>query len=638
MFKTSFLVRLVLIVSLFVSCSKTPITGTYEKNQSLPFGEIKPKGWIYNQISRDLDVGITGNFDKIGKTVNYELFVNSNRESDKKYDGLKCWWSGEHEGYWKDAVLRGALLTENPKYKKRAVEWMDAILSNIDDSGYIGIYGVDSRYNHKGENGELWTKSRILMPILAYYEYSKDEKVLEAVEKSVQLTISHYTEKTAWVKGQGGVSHGVGYFEVLEWLYRITQNTLYKDFSIKLYEDFCQAELSNDDLKTQKLINPLLKFKGHGAHVAEGFLMPQYMATLNPNDTLMFAAEQAIKKLNYHSTPGGAMLCAEAVNEKKGSANDYYEYCATTEFINPLGVIFSLTGDFSIADRIEKMTFNALQGGRLPDLKGLSYLTSENRMDISKNNHGGRETYDAYHKAAACCALNGGRVLPYYIQHMWKKNLSENKLVAALYGPSQLSTQLNDVQIQINEQTDYPFSDVIKFEMNNSKASTFDLVLRKPHGCNIIEVEGINKNEIQDYKDKIVISRKWEQKNVFSIKFNFEVEVKDINKDVYFQRGALVYAMPFEYKTDTLRQHNDTNFYQVRMSRIHSEDMNYSVNRNTEFKFSKTKNTNHDFPFDKPMVSLRGNILINNESNEMKTLIPLGNTVLRKVSFQVNNK
>jgi len=245
----------VLIVMCLSACQQKNNEKKYEKIQSLPFGSIKPTGWISNQIVRDLDIGITGKFNEISNTVSHELFVNSNRRSDTKYNGLKGWWSGEHEGYWKDAVLRGAFLTDHGIYKKRATQWVNDILTNLDDSGYIGIYEKENRYNHKGENGELWTKSRIIMPLLAYYEYTNDKKVLDAVEKSVKLTISHYNNKTAWTKGEGGVSHGIGYFEILEWLYRLTRNPLYTKFSEKLYADFCQAELRDDDLKTKNLIN-----------------------------------------------------------------------------------------------------------------------------------------------------------------------------------------------------------------------------------------------------------------------------------------------------------------------------------------------------------------------------------------------
>ena len=55
-----------------------------DKYKTLPFGAIKPTGWIANQIERDLDKGITGHFDNFGKTVNYDLFVNQERISGRK--------------------------------------------------------------------------------------------------------------------------------------------------------------------------------------------------------------------------------------------------------------------------------------------------------------------------------------------------------------------------------------------------------------------------------------------------------------------------------------------------------------------------------------------------------------------------
>ena len=39
---------------------------------------------------------------------------------EEKHDDLLNLGSGEHEGYWKDAVLRGAFLIANPEYKESA--------------------------------------------------------------------------------------------------------------------------------------------------------------------------------------------------------------------------------------------------------------------------------------------------------------------------------------------------------------------------------------------------------------------------------------------------------------------------------------------------------------------------------------
>jgi DUF1680 family protein len=210
-------------------------------------------------------------------------------------------------------------------------------------------------------------------------------------------------------------------------------------------------------------------------------------------------------KLNYHTTPGGAMVCTENVNQKEGSADGYYEYCTTTEFLNPMGIILSNTGDFAIADRMEKMVFNALQGARLPDLKALSYLTVENRLGMSAEDHGGRETYDAYHKAAACCVLNGGRVMPYYIEHMWKKDASGKELIAILYGPNELNTTIAGSKIKINKGTNYPFSNEINFNIELDKPTNFDLVLRKPHHAVNVKINGVGDKDVKEFDDHISI-------------------------------------------------------------------------------------------------------------------------------------
>ncbi|MBD0823171.1 beta-L-arabinofuranosidase domain-containing protein [Aestuariibaculum marinum] len=635
------LVLPIFAIGIFISFCKSGQNTTEELNaqshygelSTLPFGAIKPIGWIHDQIQRDLEIGILGHFDEYGETVTHNLFVSKNRESTKKYGGLKGWWSGEHEGYWKDAVLRSAYLVDDPEFKKRAAQWMNDILKSTDDSGYIGIYAKNNRFQHTGENGELWTQSRILLPMIAYYEITDNATILEAVEKSVQLTMTAYKDKTPWVKGEGGVAHGVGYFEILEWLYAKTGKEGYADFSKRLYDELDDHEIRDDDLIQSNLLDPEKKFTKHGAHVAEGFLIPEYIFEITKKDTMKRAAKLAMDKLNYASTPSGAMVCDENVRGLKGSANGHYEYCTTTEFINPLGIVLSLNGNLSIADRIEKMVFNALQGARLPNLKALAYLSLDNRTHMDPTAHGARETYDACHDAAACCTLNGGRVMPYYIQHSWKVDADDNTLLAVLYGPNALNTEIAGTKISILEKTEYPFSDLINFEMKLEKSTPFSLVLRKPFGCKKIDIKGISPKDIQDKGDRLVIYRTWEPESEFSVQFNFDVLEKKDNGNYYFQRGALVYAKSFTFESDTLRTFKNLDFHQLTMKVTDSTGFNYKLPSNSNFTFETTENVNFDFPFDKPLVKLVGTMVDESGANKEVELIPVGNTVMRKVSF-----
>jgi len=613
----------------------------------LKAGEIQPRGWIREQLHRDLTQGYIGSFDQVHPTVTHNLFVKQNRRSEKQHKIVKEWWSGEHEGYWKDAIVRMAFLTQNEEFKKRATKWIDEIIENTGQDGYIGIYEdcekPTCRFNHEKGNGELWTTSRILMAMLAYYEFTDDEKVLSAAEKASKLILSEYQDCNYFSKTSkgGGVSHGVGFFEILEWLYRITRDKTYLDAALKLYGDFNKGKVRDDDLKLSRLLDTTRYFRKHGAHVAEGIFVPHFVAAIDGKSEFKRASNMSIKKLNYHITPGGAMRCDEWVKGRKGTADERYEYCGIAEMISPLNKMIAFTGDFQLADQVETMTFNAGQGARFPVLKGLSYLTSDNRIKINHNEIGHRESYDASHRAASCCVLNGGRLMPYYVEGMWMKDVKNEGLVATLYGPCEVKTTVNDVEVNVEEKTNYPFSDKVEFMINPERPTEFSLVLRKPHGCSDIDILKIDGVNIREEHDKIIISKHWEKKDKFIVKFNFEVKkvAQPSSKTVrgggyYVKRGPLVFALPFEHRMETIKEYYNSGFYRYKLKVKDKEGWNYKMPTDANFKFeSNVGNKKLLHSWDKPVVRLKGN-LINKQGEKVSVeLVPEGNTIFRRVTF-----
>jgi len=84
-------------------------------------------------------------------------------------------------------------------YTEKAKSWVEEIISKAGKEGYIGIYKdcekPGCRFLHTKGNGELWTTSRIVMALLAYYEFTDDKKVLDATEKAVKLVMQKYSNK-----------------------------------------------------------------------------------------------------------------------------------------------------------------------------------------------------------------------------------------------------------------------------------------------------------------------------------------------------------------------------------------------------------------------------------------------------------
>ncbi|AQQ09433.1 hypothetical protein L21SP3_01238 [Sedimentisphaera cyanobacteriorum] len=589
-------------------------------------GEIQPSGWIKEQMHLDLEEGYYARYDEVNHTVTHNLFVKKDRISGERYHGLKCWWSGEHEGYWKDGVLRMAFLSGHNAFKQKAIAWLDEIVEA--QKRYIGIYKAgdepNTRFNHTGLNGELWTQSRIFQALIAGYEFTGEQKYFKAVKKAVDLTIAEDPGNYFNAK-QGGASHGVGFFDTLWYLYNNTGDKKYAAYAVKLYEDFNSGTPRDDDLKTDILLSDKY-FQRHGAHIAEGFFVPRFIASLTDDAKYDKAADRAVEKLKYHLTPSGAMVCAENVKGNPGTAEAGYEYCGIAELVQSLTKLVALTGKAEIAEIAESMTFNAGQGVRLPVLKAVAYLSTDNRIAASPEGHGQRYAYASFHGAAACCSLNAGRLMPYYVEGMWMR--SQNGLTAQLLGPCTVDTDVKGTKVQIKELTAYPFSDKLEFEVSPAKPVEFVLSLRIPEKAEGVKIAGL-KN-FRRKGDYLIISRTWESGDSFAVSFDFPIEITQDKPDsqFYIQRGPLVYALPIEHQMTKL----PTNGKVYDTKAKERKGWNYKLPHKPNFSFEKIQG-DYIHPWAKPTVQLSGVMLDKKGRPVNVNLKPIGATVLRRTSF-----
>jgi hypothetical protein len=115
------------------------------------------------------------------------------------------------------------------------------------------------------------------------------------------------------------------------------------------------------------------------------------------------------------------------------------------------------------ADRLEWLFFNAAQGARHPAESAITYLTLDNAAALVGTRRPGeddpqqnRYKYSPTHQdMAVCCAPNAGRIMPYYVKSMWLR--TADGLLAALYGPSVLTTEIAGTAVCITQETAYPF-------------------------------------------------------------------------------------------------------------------------------------------------------------------------------------
>ncbi|MBD3582489.1 beta-L-arabinofuranosidase domain-containing protein [Flavobacterium selenitireducens] len=637
--------KTILYLSLFtltVSAQTDPYKKTNpipEKLEILPLNAVKPHGWIKEQIIHNLD-GFTGHLDQLAPDLIVSDDIYDKNRLSKKVKSKDVgaiggegdwqvqflWWNSETQSNWRDGYIRSAILANDEAHLSKIKTYVDKILASQDKDGYLGIYDEELRYTFDNENGELWAKASLLRGLLAWYDYSKDEKVLHSVKRAVDNTMngfpinaSHpFYSKNANV---GGLSHGLTFTDVLEDLYRLTKNQKYLDYALFLYKDFSENKL-NEDAQYAKLMDENLMLNGHGVHTYEHLrsLAVAYNASGNPE--LLKARERFENKIKLETTASGGPVGDEWIGSRKADAtNRGYEYCSLQELMHSYESLLAKTGKSGYADKVEKLFFNAAQGARHPEQSCIAYLKSDNSYEMTGGLNGDksdakqtRYRYSPVHKeAAVCCVPNAGRIAPYFVQHMWLKD--KNSLVAALLGPSEVTTKIGNIEVSVVEKTAYPFEDRIEFQVTaNGK---FDLKIRKPEWLKRFDCNLSYKEE----NGYLIFSRKWSGTESVILTLHPTVETRqDLNDEFYFSYGALVLAHPIKgipqvTKTYALREFSD---------------VNYTAENPVVYQFGKPS---------KPVAlgdSKFATSLVDPQTgNEEKVVLqPMARTILRQVTFK----
>jgi hypothetical protein len=78
----------------------------------LAMGEVKPAGWIKEQMMRDLNEGFAGRLDELCPEASSDIFAshrNSGSAEDNRNSARINWWNGETEGNWRSGFLNDGL-------------------------------------------------------------------------------------------------------------------------------------------------------------------------------------------------------------------------------------------------------------------------------------------------------------------------------------------------------------------------------------------------------------------------------------------------------------------------------------------------------------------------------------------------
>jgi uncharacterized protein len=610
------------------------------------FGEIKPSGWMLVQMQADLNNGLAGHYTEISDTVNQREFVVQNGD-EVDAAGEPGWWLGEHEGYYADGLFRLAWLAGDATIKDAAIARMQEVLDAQDASGYIGVYPIDKRFGTSDLNdGELWTQSRMFQALLAWYEATGETRILTAVQKAAKVTLTAFANKSYFVRvGNvgGGVSHGLGFSDTLEWLYRLTGDETFRTGYLWLYADYTASHVTENDFFAANLSDPNRLWYTHTPHIAEALSVPEIAYAYGGSSIYGQAADEVLDKLQRHSNPGGGPVGDESVSGHLGAFGLMSEYCSMTETIASLNRLAQYRDAMPTGDISERIALNAAQGARLHTAAiAVSYLSSDNRLSATQTSaYFDRPLYSASHQAAACCSLNSARLLPYYIEGMWLKETARAGLVARLYGPSTLDTKITGTSVDIIEATDFPSSGTIRFTVTPAAALDFVFTLRVPAYANNATVTAPGKTVVRS-ADCFEINGTWHSGDTVTLDLAFDIHpIKDASGEAAITYGPLLYALPIDAITIPGRiTHADgttSSLVFQDTEYVAASDMpSLALSKNASFSPVALPGGDVLDPWNKPTTGLAGYLLTSDGTHLHVTMQPLGSTLLRLTGFPID--
>jgi len=613
----------------------------------LPFGSVRPAGWIKAQLDQDASGGALAYYHRNWAIQNkaYELRGHNPDKKDKQSD----FWDGAAEGYWGLSLISSAILADDPALKKRADEFVAGILKSQDPDGYIGIHDAKKRYtpqmiDRAGHIGFM------LQGLLDYAQAYGRKDVMDAVERAVQCDMKHFNRETPNLHAAGFLV--MSYPQFLNSLAQATGKKEYADYAAFLIESYnTSGELDNpiySDCKLPNLLDAKRPFYSHGCNTTGNLSLPwiAYYATGDPQ--FKVAGENAFAKFDRQASASGSLPGDEDNQGRDPFPEIPIEFCSTSYLVENALIVGEKTGGSRYFDIAERCLFNAGQGARLPDGTAHAYLKRDSEFSLEEPGIFHREQYSPAHEPF-CCTLRMISMMPNYVSQMFKLTTDGKALAALGFGPAVVTTEMAGVKVRVEEKTLYPFDGKIEFHFSPDKPVTFDFMVRVPTWTPAAEVkcEGATINRQGEY---FVVSKQWKAGDVVNVTFETPVEaIRWVNNEYVLKSGPLVFAAnlgttPTKYDKfpsgHTVQELSDGKLpiygfapkFPDKWTHCGLDGM--SKEPAYGFKREMVKTANPDQPWAESPLVLKG------EFNRMRgktkvDLVPMGCTVLRRVTFPV---
>ncbi len=553
--KNSFLKILILTQLVLSACGRPENNVNYKSNPEplyrnsfikLPLGEVKPAGWLKDQLEAQA-AGLTGHLDDFWPDL---------AESSWRGGTGDAWERGP---YYLDGLIPLAYILDDENLIKKSNTWIEKIIASSTDSGWYG----------PAKNKDRWPLAVANKVLMQYFEATGDKRALEILTKYFRFLHDappDWPDKD-W-RGVRAMENAVtGY-----WLYRQTGESWILETieSIQnnssdwttFYEKFPWDSSAVADKKIPLDWGPV----GLTAHVVNNAMAIKYPGLWfqqSKDERYKKSVFSGIEKYDLnHGQAGGRFSGDEHLS---GNSPDRgTELCSVVEYMFSLEELYAIFGDVKLADRIELLTYNALPGTTTPDMWSHQYDQQSNQVLVSgeKRDWTSNGEYSNIYGLMpnfACCLANMHQGWPKFVGNMWMAT-NDNGLALVAYGPSVVRAKVGKGKlVTITEQTNYPFEGSVLLTISTDEAVRFPIVLRIPGWADSVTISFKGKTVVVKGGTNYEIEKKWKNGEQISIgiPMNMRIE-KRYNNSLSMLRGPLYFSLRIdkEYKSVKINYDN----------------------------------------------------------------------------------
>jgi len=500
--------------------------------RTLPLGTVKPLGWLRQQLQIQAD-GLSGHIDEFWPDLGPD----------------NQWFGGSREGwergpYYADGLVPLAYLLDDAEMKAKAQRWVEAFIDGQRDDGWIGpVQGVLG--SRKYPEYDPWPVFIVCKVLTQYQEATGDERVIPVLLKFCRYLEENLDSRPleSWAKFRWA-----DFVLTVHWLYERTGEKWLLNLAEKVKQQGYDWQDHFVNFRHQKR-ELTINMETHVVNNAMGIKAPGvwYRQSSDPRDRE--AVHIGLKNLDkFHGQVTGVFTGDEHLAGKNPSQGT--ELCAVVELMFSLEQLIAILGDSLLADRLEKIAFNALPAAFSPDMWAHQYDQQVNQVICSIAERDWTNGPDAnifgLEPNFGCCTANMHQGWPKFAANLWM-GTPDNGLVAVAYGPSVVTAKVgeNGQEVSVIEETDYPFDETLQFTIQSARPVTFPLTFRVPSwakGAVLTLPDGeIIALQAQSFQ---TVLREWQPGDKLILTLPMEVEIeRRYQGAVAVVRGPLVYSL-----------------------------------------------------------------------------------------------